>query len=45
MFVWIYMYAHGCVYMWRPKIDVRTPPQSFIHIYIEAGSLNQTQSL
>lgn len=36
-----------CVWlcMWRPKVDVRALPTSFLVLFIEAGSPNQTQNL
>lgn len=34
--------SHGC--LWRPKVGIRNPPQSFSTSWIESGSLRWTQS-
>lgn len=36
--------SHGCRCLWRPKVGIRNPPQSFSTSWIESGSLRWTQS-
>lgn len=39
------VHAHGCLFIWGPKVDFRNHPRCSSTLFTEAASLNQVQGL